>query len=352
MKNLVIFYPDIFKPLQFRNNLAHVALPEVPALSLLISRAERSQFTAANCIDTLFRLFDIELLPDQAYPVAALTYLAEIGHPGDDWCMRIDPVHLQVDRDHLILMDNHMLKLKDKEAYELIAAINHLYQDEGLTIEPGSAGHWYVRLDKDPCLRTHSLNDVIGKNIEPYLMSGERRQYWQSIMNEIQMLLHDHQVNEKRIRDGLLPVNSVWLWGEGRLTAYRNLNETGLWHHVYSSSNLCTGLARVTGLSIHSVPACFTDLARSDHSASGSTDERTLVTMGDVYSSLRYGEIERWQYLLQEFENKWARPMLTALKNNRLDSLEIYEGNGRCYRITPRLLKRWWRLTQSLEQSI
>lgn len=352
MRNLVIYFPDIFKPLQFKNEMARIDLPALPALSRLISHAHRSQFNAPNCIETLFKLFAIDVPQHQNYPVAALTYLAEVGDPGDDWCIRIDPVHLQIDRDHLILVDNYMLKIKDKEAYELIASINHEYQDDAFTIEPGSAGHWFIRTETDPCVRTHSINDVIGKNIEPYLMSGERRQYWQSIMNEIQMLLHNHKVNEKRTREGLLPVNSVWLWGEGRLTDFRNRNDAGLWQQVYTSNNMCTGLAKITGLPVHSVPSGFADWIEMNATLGNDDEGRTLVMLGDIYACLRYRDFEQWQFLLQEFEDKWAVPITHALKRGDLDSLEIYDGNGRCYRVTPALLKRWWRRTHSLAQSI
>jgi hypothetical protein len=34
-------------------------------------------------------------------------------------------------------------------------------------------------------------------------------------MNEIQMLLHDHAVNERRERARQLPINGWWLWGFG-----------------------------------------------------------------------------------------------------------------------------------------
>jgi hypothetical protein len=36
-----------------------------------------------------------------------------------------------------------------------------------------------------------------------------------SLVNELQMLLHEHPVNEGRAARGLPPVNSVWLWGIG-----------------------------------------------------------------------------------------------------------------------------------------
>ena len=34
----------------------------------------------------------------------------------------------------------------------------------------------------------------------------------------MQMFLHQHACNAARSRDGLLPINSLWCWGDGRAT--------------------------------------------------------------------------------------------------------------------------------------
>src|SRR5207302_7502250 len=39
------------------------------------------------------------------------------------------------------------------------------------------------------------------------------------LLNEAQMVLHADPVNEARETRGELPVNSVWLWGAGRMPA-------------------------------------------------------------------------------------------------------------------------------------
>ena len=39
------------------------------------------------------------------------------------------------------------------------------------------------------------------------------------LLNEVQVLLHQHPLNAARQTRGLPPVNSVWFWGAGRLPA-------------------------------------------------------------------------------------------------------------------------------------
>ena len=36
-----------------------------------------------------------------------------------------------------------------------------------------------------------------------------------NILSEIEMSLHEHEVNERRLAEGQQPVNSLWLWGGG-----------------------------------------------------------------------------------------------------------------------------------------
>ena len=36
------------------------------------------------------------------------------------------------------------------------------------------------------------------------------------LLNEIQMFMHQHPVNQQRIQRGTLPINSLWFWGGGR----------------------------------------------------------------------------------------------------------------------------------------
>ena len=50
-----------------------------------------------------------------------------------------------------------------------------------------------------------------------------------SLMNEIQMLLHEHPVNQRRERARLLPVNGWWLWGFGDASADASAGNVDHW---------------------------------------------------------------------------------------------------------------------------
>src|SRR5690606_32431554 len=44
---------------------------------------------------------------------------------------------------------------------------------------------------------------------------------WRRLVNEIQMRWFEHPINRARYQQGLLPVNSLWLFGGGRLNQLR-----------------------------------------------------------------------------------------------------------------------------------
>jgi hypothetical protein len=59
---------------------------------------------------------------------------------------------------------------------------------------------------------------VAGHNVHDFMPAGRDGSRIRSLMNEIQMLLHEHPVNQRRERVGQLPVNGWWLWGFGEAT--------------------------------------------------------------------------------------------------------------------------------------
>ena len=72
------------------------------------------------------------------------------------------------------------------------------------------------------------LNGVRGTSALPAYSvgAGENRQSlyradragtlpWYKLLNEIQMFMHQHEVNQQRMQSGLLAINSLWFWGAG-----------------------------------------------------------------------------------------------------------------------------------------
>ncbi len=102
-----------------------------------------------------------------------------------------------------------------QEADALAAAIG---QHFGEAIFPRSrstrnAGTAISRMRLD--LATTPLSVAIGRDIEPLMPQGDDALRFRSLLNELQMLLFEHPVNQAREARGELPINSLWLWGGG-----------------------------------------------------------------------------------------------------------------------------------------
>jgi len=131
-----------------------------------------------------------------------------------DW--RLDPVHLLVGRDHLVLTDPARLSLDADDARSLADAIAPLFADEGLALDPAVPSRWYLR-ELDPArplrLRTRSMLGALGRNIDAWMPVGEDARRWRRLVNEVQMTWHTHPVNAHREARGLAAVNSLWIEG-------------------------------------------------------------------------------------------------------------------------------------------
>lgn len=153
------------------------------------------------------------------YPEEGLAALRMWGQTGDRptvWIAAADPVYLEPRLDHLCL---HALQRTNMPSSDLRALFDHLQvtladdQKYGF-IRLGSNG--YLRADQP--ISTASVPAYVVDQREPgaYLPSGDYTAMHRNILSEIEMALHEHDVNLRRMEEGAQPVNSLWLWGGGK----------------------------------------------------------------------------------------------------------------------------------------
>jgi 2,3-bisphosphoglycerate-independent phosphoglycerate mutase len=74
-------------------------------------------------------------------------------------------------------------------------------------------------------------------------------------MKESQRLLRNHPVNDAREAKGLLPANSIWLWGQGRSPRMITMKQRfGMDGYVISAVHLIKGIGIIAGLEVLEVP--------------------------------------------------------------------------------------------------
>ena len=154
-------------------------------------------------------------------------------------------------------------------------------------------------------------------DIDPHLPGAP----WTALLNEIQMALHEHPVNEGRE----LAVNSVWFWGAGALPA----NASAAWRSVSAAEPLALGLARAAGIAPRGYP-------RSAESWLADLPEegRHLAVLEGAAAAL---------------EETWFAPLLAALRRGRIGMLTLHVPDaGASFETTRADLRRFWRRPRAL----
>lgn len=320
--------------------IAEDSFPGLPALSRLLSRSTRSTFSPVSSEQALLALFDAPHT-STSLPVAPFRYLGHRGEKPEAWCLCIDPVHLRADTSGLILFDSEQFPLSVEESDAFRKALAPLFAEDGWTLGKGDDKHWYLTGSVDEPFTAIPVSCVSGKSVAQSLPLGDAADRWKMRLNEAQMLLHALPENMHRAANGQAEVNSVWIWGGGRLPSAGGKR----YSVVYTNDALTQGLASWTESAVRNcLPVA--DILLNDIKDSQSA----LVHLEQLSSSAIRQDFSRWCELLGELEQQWFSPMLKALMEGRLSSIELIPLNGSAYRLTRLQARRFWRRDRAAHQ--
>lgn len=160
---------------------------------------------------------------DGALPWAARAAALDGIETGDNAWALLTPVHWQLGRDSVILLDPSLLALRDAESRAFFETIRGGLESEGFVCAWGAADRWYAARADLQGLATASLDRAIGRSVDLWLRerTGAHPAFalMRRLQSEAQLLLHTHPDNEARESGGGLAVNSYWLSGCGRRQA-------------------------------------------------------------------------------------------------------------------------------------
>jgi hypothetical protein len=276
---------------------------------------------------TLCELFEVRV--GESIPVAALNWFADTGERATQPLICFDPVSLVADMDHVLLYDSAQFSIEQEEAQQLVSTINNLVRDDGLQVLAPTPHRWYLQGKAAGDTRFTPIADVIGRNILPAMPAGDDAAWWRHLLNEIQMLLHSHKVNENRIARGLMPINGVWPWGNGEPERKGNAP----FKSCSSDNVLVKGLARLQQVEYQSLPENFS--AWLENVGIGThLVELPLITADDAGALCdRLAAVER----------DWTTPLARALEEGVLQACTVYPGGSQGYEITSAQFTSVWR---------
>jgi len=299
------------------------------AAELLVARGRHTGGDAKTLEAWLAEAFG---LGGTALPAGALTELAQGGHAEGHWA-RADPVHLRLLRDRITVVPAEAFPLSRQEADILCAAINAHFAGrmEAFAAEPA---RWTVRFSEAPALDAGAPPvEMAGRDLAP-------RGRTDALANEIQMVLHEHPVNEAREARGEPAVNGLWLWGTGAVPA-------GLqapWQSVSADEPSILGLARAAGVRGRSLPASADMLLER-----APEEGRHLVVLDTLRAPLALGDLEVGAKRARDLEEAWFAPLLAALRSERIGMLTLHVPDaGRSAEAIRGDLRRFWRRPRPL----
>ncbi len=334
-RSVTLFVPCL---LELTENLKHLSGRDIPALKNLqrfLSRAEKRSVDIHDWHTGLTHLFEFEKLP------AAALFYKQFAKTDDEniFYLCADPVYIQPDLNSAVLVAHEELDLSPDDAEELAAAINAHFIDEDWSLDVLTPHRWVLRLIQPPAITTTPLAQLRQQAIANALPQGDDSRYWQRIQNEIQMLLFAHPLNQQREAQGKLPVNSLWLWGEGILPEKASAD----WQSIFGRGALLDALA--------SWSACHRrEIGISDKLVINGLAGKILLAADDFVLTAQRHDLSAWIKALEQFEKNWMSVLLTLLAAGELDSVVLIAGNDMQFRLNRKRLKRWWRQTKPLTE--
>src|SRR6266571_9512 len=196
-------------------------------------------------------------------------------------------------------------------------------------------GRWYVRIEKAPDMQTTPAAAARGAAIDDKLPSGPDAMRFHALMNEAQMLLHEHPVNAEREARGEPALNSIWFWGGGVIDA----TKARPFSTVIADDPLARGLALAAGIPALALPKD----AGSVLAALG--DEGRVLAVPDAPREARLRERRA------ALERDWFLPLLGALKSGRIGMLTLHLGGTDSLLEVETVrsdLRHFWRLRKPL----
>lgn len=238
--------------------------------------------------------------PDGQAPLAALRRLgdgdadAQTAH----W-LCAEPVHLRFHHERIVLADAGAFDLDITESQALIADLNQQFADIGEFVL-ADAKRWYLRLHQPVEHAVLPISAMAGRRIDGDLPKGDPTlTRW---LNEVQMFLHGHPVNEARQQQGKPAVNSLWLWGGGQLPSAL----ASPYSSIVTTHPIGLGLARLSGLPV--LPT--SSLARPDVKALG---PRPFILLDALLAPVLYEDGPGWQAAARQLDEQALAPLRQAL---------------------------------------
>ncbi|WP_027399810.1 cofactor-independent phosphoglycerate mutase [Anaerovorax odorimutans] len=169
-----------------------------------------------------------------------------------DVAFRTNLVTLEGEGDYedLIILDHSSGDITSEEAKVLIEAVDEKFGTDTIHFYPGvSYRHAMIVNNGSTSYELTPPHDVLTKRVGDHLPKGEGSEFIKNIMKESYEFLSNHPINKDRVKRGLNPANSLWIWGQGKKPSLSSFyNKYKINGSTISAVDLIKGIGICAGL--------------------------------------------------------------------------------------------------------
>jgi hypothetical protein len=241
-------------------------------------------------------------------------------------------IHLKPDMYNAIVVPFEKNQTNDDDIIIIINELKELFKVD-CDIHEVQHGLWLMQLKQcTPAQHYPHFLSVIGRKANPFIQQSKAALPWYKLMNEMQMFMHQHEINRNRLELGLLPINSLWFWGAGNLS--KLTTKTIDW---YCDDELLKQFAAVSGINCAELGKVKTGDFNCDS---------IIIDLALLEALKSHGETSL-QFLLNNMEIRLFKPLLQRIKSNKC-KLSLRAGSSNDLKLSRYSLYKWWNKSKSL----
>ena len=254
----------------------------------------------------------------------------------DELPLCCDFIMLQSSHNDMILKDFTAGQLSADNGQLLLGALQEQIPD-AVTFHPG-AGYHNLMVMKQTVLpdRLMPPHELVGEGIRKHMPQGEACKELVYLMNQAQIILHNHPFNQARVKSGEDVVNSVWFWGNGN--GKRDLppafsDRFGKQASVITASLLMKGIAQTAGMHTPEVKGATgfpdTDYPAKVSAALNALESNDVVVLhvAAAETPSLLGSIDDKILTIEDVDREVVAPLMNAVDQRKDVTLLLVENH-------------------------
>lgn len=185
------------------------------------------------------------------YPSAAVRRTGLTNERAPGFWLRVQPIHFIAGLDRITtVVLRGASRMTDAERSSLDPLFAEHLQSSGLQLHAAN-DEWLLRSASPLQLQTTSPEFAAANPLSEILPRGADAGPIRRLMTELQMLLHEHPVNERRQARGAPAINAAWVHGEGMLSDVSSVSLPA----GYGEDSFLRGIYRLHDQAVGATPA-------------------------------------------------------------------------------------------------